>query len=47
MKVQSLMVKLRPVLIGDGTNNIFEAESMILSKNWTSIICTLYFFVRL
>lgn len=47
MNVQSLMVKLRCVLIGDGTNNIFEAGSMILSKNWTSIICTPYFFARL
>lgn len=47
MKIHSLMVKLRSVRIGYGTNNMFEAGSMILSKNWTSIICTLIFFARL
>lgn len=44
MKVHSLMVKLRSVRIGYGTNNMYEAGSMILSKNWTLIICTLIFF---
>lgn len=47
MKVHSLMVKLRSVRIGHGTNNMFEAGSMIVSKNWTPIICTLNFFARL
>lgn len=30
-----------------GTNNMFEAGSMILSKNWTPITCTLNYFARL
>lgn len=47
MNAHSLTVKLCPLRIGYGTNNMFETESILLLKNWTTLICTLVFFARL